>query len=187
MWSLALLAGGLPLLAEPVPAEAMKSATAATKVLGEEILKQNYSFAFQRMHPRYKARAAVKAGGEEKLAELLKAVPKKMKEAGITILTVGTKIPNSSFVVPEYREWLVFVPTIKTYLIPDPETAKVRRFETKGYQVAVAKAGTNDWHFIDGAKMSLQQLRSIFPSLPNDAKKLNLPEVSTREILKEVK
>jgi hypothetical protein len=134
------------------------------------------------MYPRFKARAAKAVGGEEALAEKLAKVPEQMKKDGIVILKFEVGEPKSGFKVPEFEEWLVFVPTTKVYLVPDRQRGVNRRFESKGYQVAVAKAGGTEWYFIDGANLSVQELRSIFPSLPEDPDKLNLPPVAQREI-----
>lgn len=173
-------AQGVP--AAGVPEGAKKGAAAATKLLGDQVLRTNFSYVFQRMYPRHKARAAKKAGGEEKLAAQLAKLPEQMKKDGIVILSFAVGEPKSAFLVPEYKEWLVFVPTKKTYLVPDPQRGVNRKFESYGYQIAVTKEGAQDWYFIDGANLSVQQLRSIFPSLPKDEKVLNLPRVSQKEI-----
>lgn len=177
-----LVLGTLGLRGEGVPPEAMKSAAAATKVLGDQVLRLNYSYVFQKMHPRFKARAAKKAGGEDQLAAQLAQLPDQMKKDGIVILSFEVGEPESGFLIKEFNEWVVFVPTTKVYLVPDQQLGVNRRFESKGYQVAVSKVGANDWYFIDGANMAPSSLRSIFPSLPPELAKLNLPPVSQKEI-----
>lgn len=182
MMAAVLLLGMSGLRAAGVPAEALTSAAAATEALGDEVLKTNYSYVFQRMHPRFKARAAKKAGGEEQLAVQLSKLPDRLKQQGITILSFEAAQPESAFLIGEFKEWVVFVPTTKVYLVPDPQLGKNRRIESKGYQIAVSKVGANDWYFIDGANMAPSDLRSLFPSLPPELSKLNLPEVSQKEI-----
>jgi hypothetical protein len=183
MMILLLTAGALvPVRADGVPAEAFRNAAAATTELGDQVLRTNFSYIFQRMYPRFKARAAKKAGGEEKLAEQLGKMPEQMIAEGIRILSFKVGEPSSGFVLPEMREWLVFVPTTKVYMVQDQERGVNRRFESKGYQVAVAKEGGTDWYFIDGANLTVQELRSIFPTLPKDEKQLNLPLVEQKEI-----
>lgn len=167
-----------PVGAQAVPAIGLKKAAHATKVLGDQVVQANFSYTIQRMYPRWKARAAKRHGGEAKLAEALAKVPDEMKKNGITILSFKVGEPVSSFLVPEYSEWLVFVPTTTVYLITDPETGKPRRLESKSYQVAVSKEGKDDWYFIDGGGMSISMLRSMFPSLPKDEARLRLPLVS---------
>lgn len=179
-------AQGVPAQGAPVqgvPEAAKKAAAAATKLLGDQVLRTNYSYVIQRMYPRHKARAAKKAGGEAKLAEQLARLSEKMKSQGIVILTFAVGEPKSAFLVPEYKEWLVFVPTKKVYTLPDPQRGNAyRKIESHGYQVAVAKEGGQDWYFMDGSNLTVQQLRSMFPSLPKDVKLLSLPRVEQKEI-----
>jgi len=67
------------------------------------------------------------------------------------------------------------------------ETSRVLRIlgdqnqviESRGYQVAISDKGTNDWTFIDGASLTVPELRSLFLTLPEDFK---LPEIERRVV-----
>jgi len=165
-------------------------AVAATKILGNEVVKGNFSYTIQRMYPRWKKKVAADVGGMDKLVEFLSQVPKQMKQNGITILSFEPGVPKKVFEVQGaiiqtrdgqkktiYTEWLVFVPTTMKYLVPDPATGKNVRLEKSGFQVAVSRKEENDWYFIDGSNLKIEELRRLFPALPGSKEALELPEV----------
>ena len=176
------------------PPEALKAeAVAATRQLGLEVMRGNYSYTIQRMYPRWKVQAAKRIGGMDKLVKLLAEVPKEMKRNGITILSFEAGAPEKVFEVTGvmgktaegkeftvFTEWLVLVPTAMKYLVIEGETGnrgKKRYLMTTGYQVAVKKKGTQEWYFIDGSSLSIAELRRTFPSLPATKEALKLPVV----------
>jgi hypothetical protein len=53
--------------------------------------------------------------------------------------------------------------------------------ESKGFQVAISDKDKIEWSFIDGAGLVVQDLRSLFISLPQD---MVLPETVRREVPK---
>jgi hypothetical protein len=82
----------------------------------------------------------------------------------------------------QYLEWLVFVPTRKVYRVIDPATNQPMKLELLGYQVAIMEKPTeekrnNHWTFIDGSSLTIPELRSFFPGLPEDQTLLGLPPV----------
>ncbi|NNC87020.1 MAG: hypothetical protein HKN82_01015 [Akkermansiaceae bacterium] len=165
-----------------MPPDVLSSAAAATKRLGDEVVKGNYSYTIQRMYPRWKKRAAIREGGMEKLVEKLAQVPRQLRESGISMLSFDVQPPKSAFGVASFKEWIVFVPTVTRVRVIDPESRQVRRLEMTGYQVAVAKQAGGEWNFIDGAQLTVADLRSLFPTLPADREKLGLPPIGGREI-----
>lgn len=179
----------------PVPKEVLEGASAATKVLGQEVLKGNFSYSIQRMYPRWRKRAAKRIGGDDKLERKLMAIPEQMRKNGIKLLkfevgepTAGHEVfllrgqDDDGNPVQAYLEWLVFVPTRSEYRVIDPLTRQVKRIETKGFQVAIVKKGAADWYFIDGSNLTIPELRSFFPGLPEDRELLGLPPVGGGEL-----
>jgi len=170
-------------------------AAEATRELGRQVMKGNHSYSIQRMYPRYRKRAAIRHGGEDKLEKKLMAVSEKMLKNGIKMLKFEVGSPRSAHEVflwrgrdkagqpiQAYLEWLVFVPTRTEYRVIDRETGVARRLETKGFQVAVAKKGTSEWYFLDGSNLTIPELRSFFPGLPEDKALLGLPPVGGGEL-----
>lgn len=175
-------------------------AVSATKELGSEVVKGNFSFTIQKMYPRWKKQAAADVGGMDKLVKILTQVPRQMKQNGIAILAFEPGVPRKVFEVQAavvdldarqaaklgvkpgkqmiYTEWLVFVPTKMKYLVPDPETGKNVRLEKSGFQVAVTRKEENNWTFIDGSNLKIEELRRLFPALPATKDGLMLPKVS---------
>ena len=179
-----------------VPQTVLDQAEAATRDLGKQVILGNHAVALERMYPRWKKRAAKKLrGGKAELAQRLEEIPRQMARQGITMLRYEVKKPVTAHEVVLLRgedkagrpiqmflEWLVFVPTRAEYRVIDPQTSLSRRVETFGYQIAVNKKGTADWHFIDGRNLTIANLRSFFPSLPENPKLLGLPKVGGGEI-----
>ncbi len=182
--------------ARKVPQSVLDQAEAATRAMGQQVLQGNFRVALDRMYPRWKKRAAKKLqGGQDELAKRLAEIPREMARQGISMLKYEVQKPTSAHEVvllrgvdkggrpiKMYLEWLVFVPTRAEYRVIDPTTRLPRKIETLGFQVAVNKKGTADWHFIDGRNCSLADLRSFFPSLPENQKLLGLPEVGGGEV-----
>jgi len=182
-----------------VPQSVLDQAEAATRAMGQQVLQGNFRVALDRMYPRWKKRAAKKLqGGQVELARRLAEIPKEMARQGISMLKYEVRKPTSAHEVVllrgedkegrpinMYLEWLVFVPTRAEYRVIDPKTRLPRKIETLGFQVAVKKKGTPDWHFIDGRNCSIADLRSFFPGLPEDQKLLGLPQVGGGEIGRE--
>lgn len=168
----------------------------ATERLGREVVKENFSYTIQRMYPRWKKKTAADMGGMDRLVEKLSEVPKIMKRNGIRILSFEPGVPGRVFEVQSaiiqtrsgekktiYTEWLVFVPTTLKYLVPDPATGRNVRLQKSGFQVAVSRKEENDWYFIDGSRLQIEELRRLFPALPATKEALGLPPVTGFEKL----
>lgn len=163
------------------------SAQAATQALGNEVLKQNFTYAVDKMYPRWLQRQAKRMGSEVKLRKALEQVGEQMDQAGITIdafvaMPAGKAFhvhPKKKAGVQQIRtgndvdyEILVIVPTEMKMSFYSQEQAK-RSFLRKSFQIAISKDAGLTWTFIDGATLKKQDLRSIFPLLPQQ---LTLPE-----------
>lgn len=170
-----------------------QSVQAAAQRLGNEVLKSNFRYAIDHMYPRWKARQAKRLGSEAKLLAAFNKVGEQMQQAGITLDSFAAHAPTRAFRVhpkmkPGRREinsstdlayqMLVLVPTSMKMSFY-PEAQPKRSFMRKSFQIAISQEGENKWSFIDGSTLSMTDLRSMFPLLPND---LVLPEKSDVEI-----
>lgn len=177
------------------PADVVASATAAVAALGDEVVKGRYQVALERMNPDWKKRTAKRMqGGEEELEKQLAGVAKMMVQQGISMLSFKPQgQPRSYEVTPGkkvekingqdvesliYQKWLVIIPTVTKFRIIKPGEAKPIVIESIGFQVAISEKGKNDWSFIDGAGLTVNELRSLFATLPQD---LEFPPLEKRE------
>lgn len=181
--------------AQNVPPEVTASAVKAVADLGREVVLGRYQVAVERMYPAWKERTAKKVGGMEKLEQQLEGVAKQMLQQGISITDfkpVGQ--PRAYEVYPgktvevvdgkeveklRYTKWLVLVPTVTNFramLKGDPVAVNI---ESTGFQVAICDKGTDEWSFIDGSAVTVNELRSLFITLPKD---LELPPLEKRQI-----
>jgi hypothetical protein len=77
-----------------------------------------------------------------------------------------------------FTKWMVLIPTVTTFRVILEGETKPRLIESTGFQVAVSEKGKNDWSFIDGSGLTVNDLRGLFATLPQD---LQLPPVGKRE------
>jgi hypothetical protein len=194
-----LLAAPGPAQAEEIPAGVATSAVTAVKKLGEQVVLGNRLYAVERMYPRWKERMAKRVGGMEafdrNLKEQIKEVEAQMRLHGMSVIAfspVGTPkvygvwqgkqtkvVDGQAVEVLVKTKWLVLIPTVTKLRIFDEQLSKHRIIESQGFQVAVADKGKNDWYFMDGAGLSVADLRSLFPDLPGN---LELPKLERREV-----
>jgi hypothetical protein len=183
----------------PVSPDVAGSAVAAVTALGQQVLVGNYAVAAEKMYPQWKERMALRVGGQAALEKQLAGVGQQMQKNGITLKSFkpigkpsiyevgpGTKreVVNGQVVETlTYSKWLVLVPTQVEYRVLKPadknSPAKPYTLISKGFQVAVSDKGKNNWTFIDGNELSINDLRSIFITLPDT---MVLPEVK-RELI----
>jgi hypothetical protein len=180
---------------EVPPPEIVTSASKAVADLGKEIVMGRFHVAGERMYPMWKERAAKRVGGMDKLQEQIDGVAKQMLRQGISITDFSPKgQPRAFEVYPgkvveivegkeverlRYTKWLVLVPTVtrfRTHIPGDPIAVII---ESTGFQVAVTDKGKEDWTFIDGSGVSVNDLRSLFVNLPMN---LELPPLEKRQI-----
>lgn len=191
----ALAEDGFPVAATTAPPEVVASAVAAVRDLGEQVVLGRYHVAIERMNPQWKDRAAKRAGGMEALEKQLAGVGRQMVQQGVSIISsrpqgqprVFEVSPGKEMVEVDgeaveqmvYTRWLIFVPTVTTYRIMVEGEPRPVVIESTGFQVAVSGKDPLDWSFIDGSSISVNDLRSLFLTLPKD---LELPPIERREV-----
>jgi hypothetical protein len=181
-----------PVAEQPSPEVAL-SAVAAVRLLGAEVVKGNFRIAYDRMYPQWKERTARQFGGMDRLEAKMVAASQELTRQGVSIVSFqpagepkvfevwpGKKLRNEGGQAKEifvYTKWLVIIPTATRFNIIQNHQNQV--IESRGYQVAISDKGTNDWTFIDGASLTVPELRSLFLTLPEDFK---LPEIERRVV-----
>jgi hypothetical protein len=179
---------------EPVPPQVVATAVAAVAKLGDEVVLGRYQMAVERMYPVWKERAAKRMGGMAALEKQLAGVAAQMVQQGISIISFKPQGQPRSYEVvpgikavkengvsvekPVFTKWLVMVPTVRKIRIMREGNPKPLVIESIGYQVAVSDKGKNDWTFMDGAELKLNDLRGLFGTLPQN---LELPPVEQHE------
>ncbi len=166
------------------PPEVVASAVAAVSKLGDEVVLGRYQVAVDRMNPMWKERTAKRMGGMQELEKQLAGVAKQMVQQGISMISFkpqgqprsyevspGKKVEKVNGVDVEslvFNKWLVFVPTATKFRIMRQGDTKPLVIDSIGFQVAISDKGKNDWTFIDGSGLSVNDLRSLFATLPQD-------------------
>ncbi len=181
---------------EAPPPGVASSAVAAVRELGDQVVRGNHSYAIERMFPRWKKRMAKRLGGMDQLEKELGKVNEQMRLQGIHFMSFKpTGVPRVFEVWPGKKtevedgkevevmimtKWLVLIPTVTKFRIID-DVGKYRYIESKGFQIAISDKGKgkDDWYFMDGAGVSVLELRSLFPSFPKNAE---LPPTGRSEV-----
>lgn len=182
-------------IVEAATPEVVASAVKAVGDLGKEVVMGRYQAAVDRMYPQWKERTAAKMGGMEKLQQQLDGVAAQMLQQGISITDFTPQGQPRAFEVHpgkkvevidgkeierlRYTKWLVLVPTVTKFraLIKGDPIAVI--IESTGFQVAISDKDKDDWTFIDGSAVSVNDLRSLFGNLPMN---LELPALEKRQI-----
>ncbi len=175
------------------PPEVVASAVAAVASLGDEVVLGRYQVAVERMNPLWKERTAKRLGGMEKLEKQLEGVAQQMVQQGISMISfkpqgqprsyeVGAgkkveKVNGEEVETLVFNQWMVLIPTVTKFRITR-QKEKTLVIESIGFQVAVSDKGKNNWTFIDGSGLSVNDLRGLFFNLPQD---MQLPPVEKRE------
>lgn len=186
---------GQEIVGEGVPPEVVASAVSAVSDLGKEVVLGRYQTAIDRMYPQWKERAAKRMGGMEALQEQLDGVAKQMLQQGISITDFKPlgqprafevypgkkveKVNGEDVETLRYTKWLVLVPTVTKFramIDGDPVAVNI---ESTGFQVAISDKDSMAWTFIDGSAVSVNDLRSLFITLPQD---LELPPLGKKQI-----
>lgn len=189
-----------------VPAATLASVKQATQKLADQVLKGNYAYTIDKMYPRYKKRQEKALGTKINAQEIQTKTANSLNQNGITINSYTVGKPVGVFKVwqqikPEikmqidqgidvklknsdvFSNWLIFMPTTQVWTFADKKGGPPRKLKREGYQIVIAQElgvqGQEKWTFIDGGKMTTQDLRSVFPSLPS---RLVLPEPKDSEI-----
>lgn len=179
------------------PPQVSTSAVAAVKALGEQVVLQKYQVAIDRMYPQWKEKMAKGEGGMARLEAKLAGIGKTMAEQGVSLISfrpVGEpityevesgmeKVEENGRIIEKmiFRKWMLLIPTETKYRITKPrdgeESAKPIVITTTGFQVAISEKGKNDWTFIDGASISVPELRRMFFTLPDN---MTLPPIKRK-------
>jgi hypothetical protein len=178
--------------------DVVNRAITAVNDLGKQVVMGNHAAAYEQMYPQWKERVLSSLGSEEKLKEQIQKTTDQMREQGISMISFKTYgFPKVHEVYPGKKietkngnqveslistKWLILIPTETRYRIQAKADSII--METKGFQIAIADKKTLDWKFIDGSGVKIQDLRSLFISLPAD---LELPEIKQRAIPKDEK
>jgi hypothetical protein len=191
--------GSSPLtLAPSVPAAAspdvVASAVSAVANLGDEVVLGRYQVAVERMNPMWKERAAKRIGGMKELEKQLAGVARQMVQQGISMISFKPQgQPRSYEVGPGkkvdlvdgeevesliFTKWMVMIPTVTKFRIIRQSEPKPTIIESVGFQIAISDKGKNDWTFIDGSGLTVNDLRMLFPTLPQD---IEFPPLVKRE------
>jgi hypothetical protein len=181
-------------MASAAPPDVVASAVAAVAKLGDEVVMGRYQVAVERMNPMWKERTAKRLGGMAELERQLAGVAKQMVQQGISMISFKPQGQPRSYEVGPGRKvdvvageevesliftkWMVLIPTATTFRVILQGEAKPRLIESIGFQVAVSEKGKNDWTFIDGSGLTVNDLRGLFATLPQD---LQLPPLEKRE------
>lgn len=172
-----LAAQGVALIErKPVPLEIFNEATEAVRNLGAETMKGNGDYIYETMYPRMRKRATKQLGSEKALREKLNQIPEQMDRMGLQLTAFRAEPALSGFEIPEFREWLIFVPTVRTIRAID-SNGNVLLKKIRDFQVAVRPQDKAEWSFINGSKLKVRELRRLFPSLPANKDDLGWPEV----------
>ena len=179
-----------PVISTMAPQDVVESASAAVAALGNEVVLGRYKAAIDRMYPLWKKRTAKRLGGMEKLEAQLDGVARQMVQQGISMISFQPQGQPRSYEVGSgskmevtkesvtYNQWLVLIPTVTKFRITR-QNEKTVVIESIGFQVAVSDKGKNDWTFIDGSGLSVNNLRNLFYNLPAD---MELPPTGKREV-----
>jgi len=172
------------------PPEVIAAASAAVANLGAEVVLGHYQVAVDRMNPLWKKRTAERMGGMDKLENQLKGVAQQMVQQGISMISFKPEGQPRSYDVGAgktvgvvndevvFNQWMVLVPTVTKFRITRP-SQKTIIIESIGFQVAIADKGKDNWTFIDGSGLSVNELRGLYLNLPQD---MQLPPVEKREV-----
>ncbi|MGL5016492.1 MAG: hypothetical protein ACRDBP_00025 [Luteolibacter sp.] len=181
-------------LAAAAPPDVVASAVTAVGRLGDEVVMGRFQVAVERMNPMWKERTAKRLGGMAELERQLAGVAKQMVQQGISMISFKPQGQPRSFEVGPgkkvdvvggeevesliFTKWMVLIPTATTFRVILEGETKPRLIESTGFQVAISDKGKNDWSFIDGSGLTVNDLRGLFATLPQD---LQLPPVGKRE------
>lgn len=182
-------------LASAAPADVVASAVSAVARLGDEVVLGRYQVAVERMNPMWKERTAKRFGGMKELEKQLAGVARQMVQQGVSMISFKPQGKPGSFEVGPgkkvekiggeeiesliFNQWMVLIPTVTNFRIIREGDPKPKIIESIGFQVAVSDKNKNDWSFIDGSGLTVNDLRMLYPTLPQD---LEFPPLSKREV-----
>lgn len=175
------------------PIEVVNSAIAAVNDLGKQVVLGKMKTSMERMYPQWRQRLSARAGGDAALEKTFDEMMAEMMKQGTTMISFKTfGFPTVYDVYPGKKveiidgksvetlintKWMLLIPTEIRYRVMNGATPLI--IESKGYQIAISDKDKVNWTFIDGSGLKVQDLRSMFISLPKD---MILPEIKRREV-----
>jgi hypothetical protein len=144
-----------------IPSQAQESTTSGVNLkssaekMGKLFVEKNYEQYVKFVHPKI----LKMFGGEEKMIEFLKKTIEETENQGFTFKDV--KIGEHSELIVSGNELQSIVPQILELKTKDG------RLVSTSYLLALSPDKGKKWYFIDTAGKTLEQLKSIFPTLSN--------------------
>lgn len=161
----------------------LQLAKLATEQLTDEILKGNTDFAIANIYPRWKKQLSMRFGGEANFLKRARETVTEMNRQNTVITDIKVGVPNTIYYVwlkKMKNKSVIYFPfdytTQKLVIVPtsvhatideiDKETGKKIKIIKNSFQIAIYDEATKSWSFISGGSISINQLRSLFPTLP---------------------
>lgn len=177
------------------PIDVVNSAIAAVNELGNEMVRGKLKVSLERMYPQWRERLGRRLGGEEALAKQFDDAIREMMKQGTSMISFKTYgfpkvyevFPGKKIEVVDGKEvevltntkWLMLIPTVTRFRVMQQQEIII--IESKSFQVAIADKDKQQWTFIDGSGLTIQEMRSLFISLPMD---MELPPIERRTVPK---
>ena len=191
-----------------VPMEVKERAQAAVQEVVDKTVRGDFKAALDSMNPEFLKVMARPFGGPKRLKAQYLRQMQAMGKNGVTFQAAITRRADSAFEVDygfedllidgqkiigpdgkpkqvaRYRQWMVFVPTVKDFQYLDKSTnpAKLRRFRKWDFEIAISPKGQEKWTFVNGNGMNALQLRKVFKFLPKNDKDYQFPGVKNEEL-----
>lgn len=171
--------------------DVVQSAIAAVNQLGLSVVKGDYATVLQRINPTWRERLQSRLGGEQAFLTQFQQAAQSMTKQGMSLVSMKAQgypqcfevFPGKKVEVVNGRsvetlistKWLLLVPTQKVVRLTTPTENMM--LEITGFQVAVTDKSRLEWTFIDGAAVTVSDLRAMFINFPLDQA---LPASNTR-------
>jgi len=185
-----------------VPIEVKQRAQAAVQAVMDQTIRGDFQAALDSMNPEFVKVISRAVGGPQKYRKSILKMMNEMGQNGVTFQAAITLAADTAFEVdygftqkivngkvvkePGYRQWMVFVPTVKDFQVvaPDSEPREIRKFRKWSFEVAISPKEDEGWTFIGGDSITALQLRKLFPFLPKEDEELKFPAKKIEEITK---
>jgi hypothetical protein len=161
--SVVVLAGwGLTARAQP-DARIGEKERGAAKKHAEEIMRAYAGGRHARFADLTHPTVVKRMGGRDKLIGTLRAVDEKMRAAGWAYGEVAVSDPTDAGWMG--KELVAVVPFSVEYVGPGG-----RKRKDESYLIGVSADGGKSWVFVDGRKITRENVRDVFPKFPDGVK-----------------
>jgi hypothetical protein len=99
-------------------------------------------------------------GGADVARRHLEAIVAQVKKTGMTLESFSFPEPPQFFTQGTTR--YVFVPTLSVVAVDG------KRFESRNFQLGVLEAGATRWTFVEGSRLTPQNVQQLVPGFPAD-------------------